>query len=178
MGAFDFSQERAPGLILQVPIRTVGALPPAPVDPATVPAEIDSETRPPTPLESVRMPFAKYLELMHDRIHPIFADTFLASLHDLPAEDARNAPDLHTGLEIVLGTDGDIVHMEVIERSGVPEYDAGVLRSMLKAGPFGAPPREIVSRDGKVYLHWTLWRNPYWACSTYFVRPFFYPPVP
>jgi hypothetical protein len=40
-----------------------------------------------------------------------------------------------------------------------------------RAQPFGTPPKEIVSPDGRVYLHWEFWRDPWYACSTYFARP-------
>jgi hypothetical protein len=40
------------------------------------------------------------------------------------------------------------------------------------AAPFGKPPPIIVSPDGKVYLHWEFYRNPYYACSTYFAHPY------
>ena len=36
----------------------------------------------------------------------------------------------------------------------------------------GAPPPSIVSPDGNVYLHWEFHRNPLFACSTYFARPY------
>ncbi|HEY1534796.1 MAG TPA: hypothetical protein VGF76_12285, partial [Polyangiaceae bacterium] len=36
---------------------------------------------------------------------------------------------------------------------------------------FGTPPREIVSPDGNVYLHWEFHRNSE-ACSTFNARPF------
>jgi hypothetical protein len=41
-----------------------------------------------------------------------------------------------------------------------------------RASPFGAPPAAIVSPDGNVYLHWEFHRNPLFACSTYFARPY------
>ncbi len=37
-----------------------------------------------TALNSARAPFASYLNLVHNRLHPIFADQFLASLDELP----------------------------------------------------------------------------------------------
>ncbi len=30
----------------------------------------------------------------------------------------------------------------------------------------------VESPDGNVYLHWECYRNPYYACSTYFAHPF------
>ena len=47
-----------------------------------------------TALNTAAVPFASYLNGMHNRIHPIFADSFLESLDGLPAEppDERPAP--------------------------------------------------------------------------------------
>ncbi len=33
------------------------------------------------------------------------------------------------------------------------------------------PPKAIVSPDGNVYLHWEFYRDPQYACSTYFAHP-------
>ena len=43
------------------------------------------------PLDESRVAFARYLNDLHARIHPLFADGFLASLDKLPATDPRNA---------------------------------------------------------------------------------------
>jgi hypothetical protein len=51
-------------------------------------------------------------------------------------------------------------------------FDVGALESVQRASPYGAPPREIVSPDGNVYLHWEFWRDPNYACSTYFAHPY------
>ena len=47
-----------------------------------------------TALNTASVPFASYLNGMHNRIHPIFADSFLGSLDTLPANhpDERPAP--------------------------------------------------------------------------------------
>jgi hypothetical protein len=126
-----------------------------------------------TALNTARVPFAGYLNAVHNRLHPIFADSFLASLDSLPASHPMNRPDLVTFLEIVLSQDdGHIVRMGVTRTSGVTAFDIAALESVQRASPFGAPPREIVSPDGNVYFHWEFYRNPYYACSTYFAHPF------
>lgn len=125
-----------------------------------------------TALNAARVPFATYLNSIHNRIHPIFADSFLVSLDRLPASSPLNNQDMHTELEIALSQDdGHIVRMGVTKTSGVTAFDIGALESVQRASPFGTPPKSIVSWDGRVYLHWEFWRNPYYACSTYFARP-------
>ncbi len=126
-----------------------------------------------TALNTARVPFANYLNDIHNRLHPIFADSFLASLEGLPDSNPMNRPDISTNLEIVVSQDdGHIVRMGVTKTSGVTAFDIGALESVQRASPFGAPPHEIISPDGNVYLHWEFYRNPYYACSTYFAHPF------
>ena len=42
-----------------------------------------------TALNTAAVPFASYLNGMHNRIHPIFADSFLGSLDGLPPRTTR-----------------------------------------------------------------------------------------
>ncbi|MBI3202651.1 MAG: hypothetical protein HYZ29_14020 [Myxococcales bacterium] len=126
-----------------------------------------------TALNTARVPFASYLNAVHNRLHPIFADSFLASLDSLPGNHPMNRADIKTDLEIVLDKDeGKVVKMGVTHTSGVTAFDIAALESVMRASPFGAPPRDIVSPDGKVYFHWEFYRNPFYACSTYFAHPF------
>jgi outer membrane biosynthesis protein TonB len=126
-----------------------------------------------TALNTAAAPFAEYLNQIHNRIHPIFADTFLASLDRLPSDHPMSDLELKTFLELVLSeADGRIVRMGVTRTSGVTAFDIGALESVQKASPFGPPPPEIVSPDGNVYLHWEFHRRPWYACSTYFARPY------
>ncbi|HEY4104692.1 MAG TPA: hypothetical protein VGM44_12415, partial [Polyangiaceae bacterium] len=125
-----------------------------------------------TALNTARSAFAGYLNAIHNRIHPIFADTFLASLDSLGASNPMNNDALSTEIEIVLDQEsGNIVRMGVTKFSGITAFDIAALDSVKRAAPFGTPPREIVSPDGNVYLHWEFHRNTE-ACSTFNARPF------
>jgi hypothetical protein len=125
-----------------------------------------------TALNTARVPFASYLNRIHQRLHPVFAEEFLSSLDQLPRDNVLNQ-DLHTFLEIVVSRDdGHLVRMGVTRASGSTAFDVGALESVQRAAPFGPPPKEIVSPDGNVYLHWEFHRNPVYACSTYFARPY------
>lgn len=126
-----------------------------------------------TALNTARAPFASYLNRIHQRLHDSFAFSFLPSLDSLPSSHALNRPDLKTHLEIVLSKeDGRVVRMGVTRASGATAFDVGALEAVDQAAPYGAPPPEIVSPDGNVYLHWEFYRNPHYACSTYFARPY------
>jgi hypothetical protein len=125
-----------------------------------------------TALNTAQVPFALYLNQMHERIHPIFAEQFLASLDGLANDNPLNRMDMSTNLEIILdGVDGHLLERGVTKASGVTAFDIGALDSVERAAPFGPPPSAIVSPDGHVYLHWEFWRNPDYACSTYFAKP-------
>jgi TonB family protein len=126
-----------------------------------------------TALNTARVPFASYLNQIHNRLHPIFADSFLASLESLPSDSPMNKADMVTNIEIILDKDdGRIVKMGVTRSSGSTMFDVAALESVQNSSPFGKPPPIIVSPDGRVYLHWEFYRNPFYACSTYFAHPY------
>ena len=125
-----------------------------------------------TALNTAQVPFASYLNGMHNRIHPIFAESFLESLDSLPANHPMNDQELVTRLEIVLTKDGHLKKMGIVKASGVTTFDIAALDSVDRAQPFGPAPSAIVSPDGNVYLHWEFHRNEVYACSTQGARPF------
>lgn len=126
-----------------------------------------------TALNTAYSPFATYLNDVHNRIHPVFADTFLVALDQFPSSHSLNRPDLVTHAEIVLSSlDGSLVKAGIVKSSGVTAFDVNALEAVYHASPFGRPPTIIVSYDGNVYLHWEFYRNPYYACSTYFAHPY------
>ncbi len=128
-----------------------------------------------TSLNTAHRPFASYLNRIHNRLHPIFAINYLGFLDSLPGSAGLrdNFNEMKTNLEIVLSQqNGSIVKMGVTRSSGNTVFDISALESVQKASPFGPPPSSIVSPDGNVYLHWEFHRNPIYACSTYFARPY------
>jgi TonB family protein len=125
-----------------------------------------------TALNTARSPFATYLNGMHERIHPIFAESFLGSLDALPPSHPLNDQQLVTRLEIVLTREGHLKRMGVVRLSGVTAFDVAALDAVDRAQPFGPAPSAIVSPDGNVYLHWEFHRNEVFACSTMGAAPF------
>jgi hypothetical protein len=133
-----------------------------------------------TALNTAAVPFASYLNQIHSRIHPIFADEFLASLDSLPASHPMNDPTLVTVLEIVVEREeGRLVRRGMTKTSGVTAFDINAIAAVDRAAPFGTPPSEIVSPDGNVYLHWEFRRDGM-MCSTQFAHPYIInvPPKP
>jgi TonB family protein len=134
-----------------------------------------------TALNTAAAPFATYLVQMHNRIHPLFADSFLASLDGLPKGHPMSDMSLITRLEIVLTREGRLTRMGIVRASGVTAFDIAALDSVQRASPFGPAPSAIVSPDGNVYLHWEFHRDEVYACSTMNARPFMLnspPPAP
>jgi TonB family protein len=109
---------------------------------------------------------------MHNRIHPIFADSFLESLDGLPPTHPMNDKHLVTRLEIVLTKEGHLKKMGVVRSSGITAFDVAALDAVDRAQPFGPAPSAIISADGNVYLHWEFHRDQIYACSTMGARPF------
>jgi TonB family protein len=124
-----------------------------------------------TALNAAKSPFATYLVGMHNRIHPIFAESFLGSLDSLPKNHPMNDPKIYTTLEIILAPNGHVVKMGVVKTSGFTAFDIAALDSVQRASPFGPAPSSIVSPDGRVYLHWQFHREAGIACSTLNTTP-------
>jgi hypothetical protein len=125
-----------------------------------------------TSLNAAKSAFAGYLNTMHNRIHPIFAEEFLVSLSGLPPGHKLNE-NLVTFVELVLSKDdGKILRAGITKASGFTAFDVIAVNSARRAGPFGKPPDAIVSTDGKVYIHWEFHRDPYDACSSRNARPY------
>jgi TonB family protein len=119
--------------------------------------------------------FAAYVNAMHDRIHPGFADRFLASLDKLPStHPLNNILKVSTRVEVVLGRDGHIARLGIVKSSGVTAFDVVALDAVDCAQPFGPVPAAIVSADGYVYVHWEFRRDAAIACSTMNTRPYLF----
>ena len=124
-----------------------------------------------TALGTRAAPFALYLAKMHRNIHELWGFGFLADLDNKPSSHELNNRDLKVLMEIVLLPDGEVDKVTIVRPSGVLTFDVAAVDTVLAAGPYGAPPDAIRSKDGKVYLHWTFHRNEF-QCSTQFADPF------
>lgn len=125
------------------------------------------------PLGDAAVPFASYLNAMHNRIHPEFADKELVAMDALPHRDPRSDIKLATRVELVVSADdGHLVKVSIVEASGVSAFDVAVLASIQRAQPFGRAPGAIASADGNVYVAWSFHRDPVYSCSTMHARPY------
>jgi hypothetical protein len=123
------------------------------------------------PIGNAAVPFARYLNHMHEKVHPLFADGFLTTADRRSADDPLSNPNLATTVELVLaGTSGRILHLSIVRSSGVTAFDGGVTASLEQAAPFGEAPPEIRSPDGNVHLQWEIRRDAM-ACSSVGMHP-------
>ncbi len=124
-----------------------------------------------TALKTRAAPFAVFLARMHRDIHPLWAFGFLEDLNDKPANHPLNNWELVTMLEIVINSDGTVHKVNILRNSGRLEFDVAAIDTVMTASPYEAPPEQIRSPDGRVYLHWGFYRN-YRQCGTFNAQPF------
>ncbi|MFO0695565.1 MAG: TonB C-terminal domain-containing protein [Polyangiales bacterium] len=110
-----------------------------------------------TALNAAAAPGASFLVLVHNRIHRDFAERFLPSLGNYTGPATNQ--DLHTVLEIVLDPDGTVFRVGVVRTSGNIVFDHGAYSAVMNSQPYPVPPQVIRSGDGRVYMHWSFYRN-------------------
>jgi hypothetical protein len=124
-------------------------------------------------LGQAAVPFAMWLNSVHNRVHPIRSDSYLDSLALLPCDDKRNDPRLYAAVELVVeGRTGRLVHIGISRSSGIDDFDAAAVASFMRATPFTIPEAPTWSTDGNVYVIWEVFRDEAYACSTMNVRPY------
>ncbi len=124
-----------------------------------------------TALRSRKHPFAQFIATMHRTIHDKWAYNYLEQLDTMGRSHPLNKPDLWTRVEIVLTGDGTIDKVRTVRFSGNQAYDNAAREVVFNAAPFPTPPKEILSGNGKVYIHWAFHRDER-ACGTFGAEPF------
>lgn len=59
-----------------------------------------------------------------------------------------------TKLVIVLNESGDLVKIQVMDRSGVRDLDDAAIEAFRAAAPFPNPPKGMLEKDGKIRIKW------------------------
>jgi hypothetical protein len=122
-------------------------------------------------LGGARVPFARYIVSMHERLHDMYGEELAAARKANP--ELRNAEDLAVLIEIVVNqADGRLAKLGVVKSSGSVVFDVVALSALRGAAPFDVPPPSISSPGGKVYVHWIFHADPVQACSPRNARPF------
>ena len=78
----------------------------------------------------------------------------------MPLSDPLSDPTLNVELEIVIrAQDGAVLDVNIVRSSGELRFDAEAISIHHAIGPHPNPPSQIVSPNGKIYLHWNHWRD-------------------
>ncbi|HVZ75147.1 MAG TPA: TonB family protein [Polyangia bacterium] len=112
-----------------------------------------------TALNTRAAPFAAFVARMHRSIHALWGFGALEDWDELGSSSPLNNPNLLTTLEMVLNADGTVDKVTVVKASGYTPYDAAAIDTAFSAGPYPDPPREIRSKNGKIYVHWRFYRD-------------------
>lgn len=126
-----------------------------------------------TALNAAASPFAAFLAQVHRRIHREYAHGFLRRI-PRGANSPYDDDTLMTKLEIIFNRDGSIHKVGVVRTSGLLSFDHGAYRSVMRSQPFPAPPKSILSGDGRAYVHWGFYRNER-QCGTFNAEPYILP---
>jgi TonB family protein len=106
-----------------------------------------------------------------ERIHPIFGHGFWESLSSLGSAHELNDLSLHTLAEFEILANGAVSEVRVVRTSGSMVFDAAAVDSVYRGSPFPAPPKEILSWNGRVYLKWGFYRSRR-MCGVFNVEPY------
>ena len=120
-------------------------------------------------LTTQKSEYAVYITAIHRRIHPRWGSGFLIflDLHYGDPTDELNDPKLKAVMEFRIdGDTGEVDRVAIVRSSGNTVYDAEAIRILYDIGPLPTPPPGMVSPNGKVYIHWTFWRNQR-QCGTF-----------
>jgi TonB family protein len=112
-----------------------------------------------TALNTRAAPFAAFVARMHRSIHALWGFGALEDWDELGSSSPLNNQNLMTKLEIVLNADGTVSKVTIVRASGYLPYDTAAIDVAFNAGPYPEPPREIRSANGKIYVHWSFYRD-------------------
>ena len=77
-----------------------------------------------------------------------------------PRSHPLQNPNLSTTLEFVIDArSGEFEAVTIVKGSGEMLFDAEAISVAWAIGPRPNPPPQIVSPNGKIYVHWTFWRD-------------------
>lgn len=114
---------------------------------------------------------ASYIARIHRYIHANWAMRFLPSLQSTYSNaHPLNDMSLSTVVEIVIDAQtGQVLETGRVTPSGNTLFDGEALITAREIGVHPEPPASIVSPDGKIYIHWTFWRDQR-QCGSFGVR--------
>jgi len=102
---------------------------------------------------------AGYIHHLHSFIHPEWESYLLRLETTLGPGSVMADPDLHTRLEWVIGADGHVENVALVETSGQILFDMEAINLLYRLDPVRPPPVELRSPDGNTYVHWSFRRD-------------------
>jgi TonB family protein len=115
--------------------------------------------------------FHNYLAVAHERIHTLFADSFLASINVFDPSDPLNNMELMTKMEFEILSSGVVNEIRVLKSSGNTVFDAAAVDSIYRSSPFNPPPATLLSYNDRVYFRWGFYRN-HRKCGVFNAEPY------
>ena len=114
-----------------------------------------------TSVNAKRSVYVGYINALHRRIHERWANDFLISLDvTYPRSSPLQDPNLNTTLEFVIDAkSGEFEAVNVVKSSGEIMFDSEAINTAWSIGRRPNPPPQIVSPNGKIYVHWNFWRD-------------------
>lgn len=114
-----------------------------------------------TSVNAHRSVYAGYIGALHRRIHARWANQFLVTVDtQYPRSHPLQNPNLETVLEFVIDArSGKFETVTIVKGSGEMLFDAEAISVAWSIGPRPNPPPQIVSPNGKIYVHWTFYRD-------------------
>ena len=103
----------------------------------------------------------RYLRAVGQKIRPHWEGVFLMHCQRLlkPEHPLSNLR-LEALLRLAINPDGSFAAAEVVNPSGVADFDSSSVDVLKAAGPFPEPPTQIISDDGLTYVEWPFARDP------------------
>lgn len=116
---------------------------------------------------------ASYIARMHRSIHARWAERFIPRVsRNFSSSHELNDRSLQAVVEIVIDAEQEeVVETVRAQPSGNDLFDAEALNIARDIDDVSDPPDSIVSPDGKIYIHWSFWRDKR-RCGTFGVRIF------
>lgn len=114
-----------------------------------------------TSVNAHRAVYAGYIGTLHRKIHGRWADQYLSYLDTRePRSSPLQNPNLGVTLEFVIeAASGKFEAVNIVQSSGQLMFDAEAIDTAWAIGPRPNPPPQIISPNGKVYIHWRFWRD-------------------
>lgn len=110
---------------------------------------------------------ADLLAALYEQLRPGW-DSFLEDCRTrLAPEHPLNRSDLLVRLRVVLDASGHLDDLQIVDSSGVAEFDRAAVEVVRDASPFAAPARQHLSDDGRVHVTWAFARDVRQASPVY-----------